>query len=86
MANTERSLIKTIRTRQMRFMGHVYRKGGTEQLSMRGKIEGRRSRGQQRVTYVDSLNTWATSKAMSNKEFTNASRERDGWRAMAVNA
>ena len=53
---------------------------------MTGKIEGRRSRGRQLVTYVDSLNTWATSKDMSNNEFMNASRERDGWRAKAVNA
>jgi hypothetical protein len=40
------SLIKTIRTRQIRFMGPIYRKGGIEQLSMTGKIKGRRSRGQ----------------------------------------
>ena len=86
MANIERSLVKTIRTRQMRFMGHVYRRGGIEQLSMTGKIEGRRSRGWQRETYVDSLNTWATSKKISNNKFMNASCERDGWKAMAVNA
>jgi hypothetical protein len=40
----------------MRFMGSVYRKGEIEQLSMTGKIEGRRSRGRQRETYVDRLN------------------------------
>ena len=37
-------------------MGSVYRKGEIEQLSMTGKIEGRRSRGRQRETYVDRLN------------------------------
>ena len=50
MANKERSMMKTIRKRQMKFMGHVYRKGGMEHLSMTGKIEGKRSRGKQRLT------------------------------------
>ena len=84
MANKERSMLKTIRKRQMKFMGHVYRKGGMEHLSMTGKIEGKRSRGRQRLTYVDSLNTWATQKQMSNNQFMNASIDRDRWRAMAV--
>jgi hypothetical protein len=88
MANTERSLIKTIQIRQMRFMGSVYRKGGIEQLSMTGKIEGRRSRGRQGETYVDRLNMWGTSKDMNNNEFMmmNALNKRDGFRAKAVNA
>ena len=45
MADTESLPIETIRARQMRFIGLAYRKGGTEQLSMTGNIEGRRSRG-----------------------------------------
>jgi hypothetical protein len=85
MANTERSLVKTIQIRQMRFMGHVYRKDGIEQLSIRGKIEGR-SRGRQRETYVGSLNTLATSKDMNNNELMNASNKRDGWTAMDASA
>ena len=36
MANAERTLIKTIRRRQMKFMGHVYMKGGIEHLSLTG--------------------------------------------------
>ena len=50
MANKERSMLKTIRKRQMKFIGHVYRKGGMEHLSMTGKIEGKRSRGRQQLT------------------------------------
>ena len=87
MANTERSLIKTIQIRQMKFMGSVYKKGGIEQLSITGKIECRKSRGRQRETYVDRLNMWRISKDMNNNEFLimNASNKRDGWRANAVN-
>ena len=86
MANTKRSLINTIRKRQMKFMGHVYRNGGLEHLGMTGKVEGRRDRGRQRVTYVESLNTWATAKEMSNPSFMKASNDRRQWRTMAVNA
>ena len=82
MANTERSLIKTIRKRQMKFVGHINRRGGMEHLSLTGK----RGRGRRREMYVDSLNRWATTGEMKNYEFMNASSERDGWRAMAINA
>ena len=64
MSGQERSLIKTIRERQMKFVGHIYRKREIEHLSMTGRIDGRRSRGRQRETYIDSLNAWATSKAV----------------------
>ena len=47
--NTERSLIKTIRKRQLEFVGHIYRYQGLEHLAPTGKIEGKRSRGRQRI-------------------------------------
>ena len=50
--NTERSLIKTIRKRQLEFLGHIYRDKGLEHLALTGKIEGKRSRGRQRITFV----------------------------------
>jgi hypothetical protein len=61
MANPERSLIKTIRTRQMRCMGHAYRKDGFKQLMM-GMIENKQRTTARNIPYVGSLNTWATSK------------------------
>ena len=39
-AGVERKLIGEIRTRQMRFLGHVIRKDGLESLALTGKIEG----------------------------------------------
>ena len=47
-AQTERRLLKTIRKTQLEFLGHVMRKEGLENLTMTGKIEGKRSRGRQR--------------------------------------
>ena len=51
-AGTSRQLIKTIIIRQIRFLGHVMRKELLEYLALTGKIEGRRSRGRQRLTYL----------------------------------
>ena len=55
--NTERSLIKTIRKWQLEFLGHIYRDKGLQHLALTGKIEGKRSRGRQRITFVGSLNS-----------------------------
>ncbi|GFN85109.1 hypothetical protein PoB_001161500 [Plakobranchus ocellatus] len=43
-ANLERSLLKTLRQRQLQFLGHVCRHKGLEQLAITGKIEGKLSR------------------------------------------
>ena len=51
-------LIGEIRTRQMRFLGHVIRKDGLENLALTGKIEGKRGRGRKRMLWMTSLNAW----------------------------
>ena len=54
-AGTGRKLIFDLRMRQMKFLGHVMRKGELENLAMTGKIEGRRSRGRRRVLWMSSF-------------------------------
>ena len=56
--NVQRSLLKTIRKRQMEFLGHVCRRRGLEFLSLTGKVEGKRDRGKQNI--LDSLCNSAT--------------------------
>ena len=46
--NVQRSLLKTIRKRQMEFLGHVCRRRGLEFLSLTGKVEGKRDLMKQR--------------------------------------
>ena len=58
--NVQRSLLKTIRKRQMEFLGHVCGRRGLEFLSLTGKVEGKRDRGKQRITFLDSLCNSAT--------------------------
>ena len=68
LADVQRSLIKTIRKWQMKFLAYLSRKNGIEKLALYGKIEGRRSRGRQRQLNMDSLNTFATKQQMTNIE------------------
>ena len=83
-ANLERSLMKTLRQRQLEFLGHVCRHKGLEHLAITGKIEGKRSRGRQRITFIESLNSWSTNVA-SNNTFLKLTENRSGWRAMIAN-
>ncbi|GFO46641.1 endonuclease-reverse transcriptase [Plakobranchus ocellatus] len=54
-ANLEQSLIKTIRQRDLQFLGHIFRHKGLERSAITGKIEGKRSRGRKRITFIDNL-------------------------------
>ena len=76
--NQERSLIKTIRKRQLKFLGHICRHKGLEFLSLTGKIEGTRSRGRQRITFLDSLSSFVT----GNNTLLRMTEDRDRWRIM----
>ena len=82
----KRSLILTIRKRQMQFLGHLNRHKGIEHLALTGKIEGKRSRGQPRVMYLKNLNKWATDSEQTNISFLRVSEDRDEWRNMITDA
>ena len=51
---TKRKLLVTIRKRQLGFLGRVMRKEGLENWTITGRIEGKRSRGRQRLAYLKS--------------------------------
>ena len=64
----ERKLIGEIRTRQMRFLGHVIRKDGLENMALTGKLEGKRGRGRKRVLWVTSLNAWIAERGIRHQK------------------
>ena len=76
---TTRNLIIMVRGRQMSFFGHVMR--NKENFSISGKIEGKRCRGRQRITYAKSLSVWMK---IEETEMIRASR--DKWNTMTVKA
>ena len=49
------SLVTTIATRQIRFLGHILSKEKLEELVLTGRIEGKQARGHQRLTFLGSL-------------------------------
>ncbi|GFN95511.1 endonuclease-reverse transcriptase [Plakobranchus ocellatus] len=83
-ANLERSIIKTIRQKQLQFLGHISRRKDLEHLAVTGKIEGKRSRGRQRITFIESLKSWAISKG-SNNNFMRLTENRFEWKDMIAN-
>ena len=67
-AGVDRKLMQDMRSRQLNFLGHVMRKGGLENLAMTGKVEGKRSRGRKRVTWMSSLKKWLEGKGVQDQE------------------
>ena len=51
-------------------------------LSLTGKIEGTRSRGRQRITFLDSLSSFVTGNSKDNIALLRMTEDRDRWRIM----
>lgn len=58
MAWYKRSLLKTVRGRQLNFFGHIIRADVLEKQLLCCKICGMESRGRQRTEYTDGLNIY----------------------------
>ena len=81
-ARTEKTLMKTVTSRQASFFGHVIRKGEMEHLVTTAKIEGRRARGRQRMTYTESL---CGRMDVQKMDMVRAATDRKVWKAMTAN-
>ena len=55
MVKMRRDLLVTIRKRQLKFVGHVMRKGRLEKLVLEGKVAGKRLRGRRRLNFMGGL-------------------------------
>ncbi|GFO09915.1 endonuclease-reverse transcriptase [Plakobranchus ocellatus] len=77
-------ILPSIRQRQLQFLGHSCRHRGLEHLAINGKIEGKRSRGRQRITFIENLKSWAIGKG-SNNDFIRVTENRFEWRNMIAN-
>ena len=71
----------------MEFLGHVCRRRGLEFLSLTGKVEGKRDRGKQRITFLDSLCNSATggqSKGLNFLKLSVTEMFGEAWSPMSV--
>ena len=83
-ANTTRQMLNEIRQRQCRFIGHVLRGEGLENLVTTGKFKGKRDRGRQREKILDSVKRWVGGK--STTDIISGVRDRERWKNMIANA
>ena len=83
-AGTGMKLILEIRTKQMRFLGHLMRKDGLENLALTGKLEGKRNKGRKQSLWVANLNEWIGEKGAKYQEVAlfEKARDRELWKSM----
>ena len=73
-----RKLVETIRKRQSQFLGHILRREGLDDVAITGKIEGKRARGRQRLTFTLSLSHWMKISDKRNTENSKRVMENHG--------
>ena len=82
MKGTESKLIQAIRWWQFQFLGHVLRKQELEDVALTGKIEGKRGRGKERLTYISSPSQWM---GKSERDILRTAKDREIWKSMTTN-
>ena len=70
-------LLVTIKRRKMRWFGHVNRSNGLAKLIMQGSVEGRRSRGRPRMSWLDNIRVWT---GKTTEEIHCLSKNRKAWK------
>ena len=80
----DRELLVKIRARQIRFVGHVRRRGKIEDISLTGRVPGHRARARQREKYMDGIIRILVdgSKAVQILQMI---RDREMWQFMVAN-
>ena len=83
MANTSRTLLTTIRKRQLKYVGHVLRGRSLEKDCLLGMVEGSRARGRQRMKYMDGLKTLLGCRSVG--EVIRLAVGQEDWRRIVAN-
>ena len=81
-ASMTRQLLVTVKLRKLKFFGHIVRHSSLEKTIMEGQMEGRRSRGRQRLQWIDNIRMWLQAPV---SECRRLALERRQWR-MVIHA
>ena len=76
-------LVKTQKERKFKYFGHIIRAEGRLSVVCMGKIEGKRARERQRLSWMDDVSGMAGSRDL--RELVDKEQDRRRWRAMASN-
>ena len=79
MAEAEKKVLRTIKDKKLKYYGHVIRYQEIQKDALTGKIDGRRSRGRQRKTWIDDLKEWS---GLTTSEIRTRAQDRNGWRKL----
>ena len=74
--NTERTLLKSIQERKLRYYGHIKRKNDILTMAMEGKICGKRPRGRPRINWFSDVKEWT---GLPAAECTRRAASRNLW-------
>ena len=78
--NTNRTLLKTVKQRQLRYFGHIKRQNGFLTHALEGKLQGKRPRGRPRTTWMSTISKWTGESKMG---CTQMAADRDLWSVIA---
>ena len=84
MHQPQPSVLNHIRSRKMRYFGHIVREGGILYNIIMGKTEGKRARGRQRTGWMDDIMRWS-SVSGGVSSLVECARDRLAWRSMVAN-
>ena len=76
---TDRQMLNVIKTRKLKYFGHVMRKKGEclEKELMQGTTHGERARGRPRMTWIENIKKWT---GLNMSELMRTAEERIIWR------
>ena len=75
-------LLNAIKNRQLQFFGHIMRQENLEQISITGRINGKRARGRQKYNYLDQLKTYTK---LNTEELLHFVKDRRKWKNICIN-
>ena len=82
--NTSPIITKLVIQRKLRYFGHISRATGSlEQCILQEAADGRRSRGRQRISWMDNIRNWT---GLTASMATSAATDRSGWKRVVTNA
>jgi hypothetical protein len=82
MLGMKQDLLKEVKTRQLKYFGHLKRHDSLLKNILEGRVEGKRARGGQRYMWENNIKRW-TGNSMT--ECTNGTRDRQRWRSIVAN-